>query len=173
MAGLSKEMEKALNDQINAELYSAYLYLSMATYCEDQRLKGFANWMVNQSMEEMIHAKKFFDYIIERGGRVKLAEVKAPPTEWSSAKEVFEQALKHEEYITSRINDLAALADRENDRATLNMLQWFIDEQVEEEASVQDVLDKFELLADHPGGMYILDNDLMGRSAPSQASPGE
>jgi ferritin len=98
---------------------------------------------------------------------VKLAALKAPPTEWKSPRHVFEEALKHEEYITGRINDLAALADQENDRSTQNLLQWFIAEQVEEEASVQDVLDKFDILADHPGGMYLLDRDLMTRGSPS------
>ena len=167
MARLSDVMLRALNDQINAELYSAYLYYSMANYCEDQKLKGFANWMTQQALEEMIHAKKFRDYVYERGGSVKLAAIKAPPTEWESPRQVFEQALKHEEYITGRINDLAALADQENDRSTQNLLQWFIAEQVEEEASVQDVLDKFDILADHPGGMYLLDRDLMTRGSPS------
>lgn len=169
MAKLSNTMEKALNDQINAELYSSYLYFSMATFLEANKLKGAANWMVNQAMEETVHAKKFYDYIFERGGRVKLEMIKGPPTDWTSTKESFEQALKHEEHITSRINDLGVLADHENDRATHNMLLWFINEQVEEEASVQDVLDKFELLADHPGGMYILDQELMGRGASAQS----
>jgi len=169
MAKLSNAMEKALNDQINAELYSSYLYFSMATFLEDNKLKGVANWMANQAIEETVHAKKFYTYIIERGNRVKLDAIKGPPTDWASAKEIFEQALKHEEYITSRINDLATLADQENDRATQNLLQWFINEQVEEEASVQEILDQFELLASHPGGMYILDRDLMGRGAPAQA----
>jgi len=160
---LSENMLEALNAQINAELFSAYLYFAMSAYLQDQKLPGMAAWMFQQGLEELGHAKKFYDYVNERNGRVVLKAVEEPPKEWKDARDVFEEGLKHEVYITKRINDLVALAKEENDYATLNFLQWFVDEQVEEEASFEAVLDKFSLLEKHPGGTYLLDRELSHR----------
>ncbi len=157
---LSKKLEKALNDQLNEELYSAYLYLAMSAYFEAEGLPGMAQWMRAQAKEEVGHAMKFFDYINERNGRVILQAVKNPPAEWKGVKDVFEQALKHEQHISQRIYDLMDLAHKEKDHATHEFLEWFVEEQVEEEKSVQDVLDKIKLVQDSPTGFYLLDQEL-------------
>ncbi len=160
---LSPKMQDALNAQLNAETFSAYLYFSMAAYFESIGLKGFATWMEAQATEELVHAKKFYDFINERGGRVKLAAIEAPQTEWDSPKAAFEGALQHEQYITSRINELAAIAEEEKDRATMIFLQWFVTEQVEEEASVGEVLDKLKLVENAPNGLFMIDRELASR----------
>ncbi len=163
---LSKKLEEALNDQVQAEWYSGYLYLAMSSYFESQNLSGMAAWMNAQFKEELIHAMKFYYYIIERGGRALLKEIKAPPVEWDSPQAAFEAALKHEQYITSRIYKLVELAQEEKDFATLSFLQWYVDEQVEEEASAEENLKKLELLAQAPGGVYMVDKELGARPAP-------
>ncbi len=165
---LSEKMQKALNDQVNAELFSFYLYLSMAAYFEAENLPGFATWMRMQADEEMIHAMKFFDYINERNGRVNLGAIEAPKTEWDSALAAFEEALEHEKYISGRINDLVALAIAENDHATNSFLQWFVDEQVEEEASVDAVVQDLRRVADFPPGIFMMDREL-GTRGPAAA----
>ena len=137
---LSQNMEQALNKQLNAELYSAYLYLSMAAYYYSINLNGFANWMTVQNLEETMHAMKFYNYINERGGRITLAQIDAPPTNWNSPLEVFEETLKHEEKVTGLINNLVDLAIAERDHAANAFLQWFIIEQVEEEASANEII---------------------------------
>ena len=151
-------MLKALNDQFAAEMYSSYLYLSMASDFASKGLGGFANWMRVQSQEENVHAMMFFDFILERGGKVIPDALEKPPSAWDSPSAAFAAALSHEKYITGRINDLADLAIQSKDHATNAFLQWFITEQVEEESSARDVLDKLNIAQ---GGMlYSLDKEL-------------
>jgi len=155
-------MLEALNKQINEELYSSYLYLSMSAWFENIGLKGFANWMKVQAKEELGHAMKFYKYIISRGGRVQLHEIKAPPHEWQSPLHAFEETLKHEKHITECINKLVELAEEEKDRATFNMLQWFVDEQVEEEANDEEIIAKLKMI-EGSNGIFMLDNQLAQR----------
>ncbi len=157
---VNKKIEGALNQQLNAELYSSYLYLSMSAYFQSINLPGFANWMRVQAQEELVHAMKFYDFINERGGRVMLQEVKAPPTEWSSPHDVFENAYKHEQKVTGLINDLVNLAVGERDHATNIFLQWFVTEQVEEEASADEVVQKLKLVGDDNAGLFMLDGEM-------------
>jgi ferritin len=157
-------MQKALNDQLQAEFESAYLYLSMAAYFEDHGLEGMANWMNVQFQEEQTHALKFYRYINERGGRVELQAIAKPKLEWTSALEAFEESLAHEKMISGRINDLAELAIGEKDHATHNMLQWFIAEQVEEEASVDAIVTQLRLVGDGGHGLFMIDREMRGRT---------
>ena len=157
---LSKTVENAMNDQMNFEIYSANIYLSMATYFDSMNLTGFANWMKVQYQEEIFHAMKFYGYINERGGRVLLSGMPEPPTEWKSPIAAFGNALEHERIVTGRINDLVSLAMEEKDHASTNFLQWYVAEQVEEEANVDDVIKKLTLMGDAPGGMFMLDREL-------------
>ena len=157
---LKKKMLKALNDQINAEMYSSYLYLSMEAYFQSVSLKGFAAWMRAQAQEEMMHAMKFYDYVNERGGKVTLEAIAKPETTWTSPLAVFEAVLKHEEHVTSLINDLVDLAIAEKDHATNNFLQWFVSEQVEEEASAGEVVEKLKLIKDNTSGLFMVDAEL-------------
>jgi len=152
-----------LNRQVNAELYSSYLYLSMAAYFESINLKGFANWMKIQAREEVTHAMKFFDYINERGGRVTLDTIKKPPAEWKSPLDVFENTYKHEVNVTKMINSLVDLAIREKDHATYNMLQWFVAEQVEEEASADAIRQQLKFIGKDGRGLLMLDRELSRR----------
>jgi ferritin len=160
---LSKKMQDALNEQINAELYSAYLYLSMAAHFEAVNLKGFANWMRVQNQEETFHGMKFFDYVLSRQGRVELKAIAAPPTKWKSPLAVFEAVYEHEVKVTGLINKLATLAQRENDHATGVLLHWFINEQVEEEANADAIVQKLKLVGDNSGGLFLLDQELAQR----------
>ena len=160
---ISKKMRKAINDQINAELHSAYLYLSMASYFKSLNLDGFAQWMTVQTQEEIAHAMKFFNFVLDRGGKALLAPIAGPDTEWDSPLAAFEAAYKHEQYITSRINDLVTLARQEGDNAAEIMLQWYVTEQVEEEASADGVVQKLRMMAGAPGGMFMLDRELGAR----------
>ena len=157
---LTEKMEKAFNEQINAEMYSGYMYLSMVAYFQDIYLPGFAAWMKAQSQEELFHAMKMYDYVCERGGRVLLAPIAGPPTEWESPLAVMEAVLEHEQKVTGLINDLVDLAISEKDHASNIFLQWFVSEQVEEEDSVSDVLNKVKLMGGTGGGMFMLDRDL-------------
>jgi len=143
---IKEKIQDALNKQINAELYSSYLYLSMSAYFESINLKGCANWMRVQTQEELVHAMKFYDYLIERGGKVILSSIESPPTEWPSPLAIFEQAYQHEQKVTGLINGLVDLAIAEKDHATNNFLQWFVSEQVEEEASADEVAQKIKLM---------------------------
>jgi len=165
----SEHMERALNEQINAEMFSSYLYLSMAAYFESLNLEGFASWMKKQSDEETMHAMKFYDYIHSRGGRVVLTAIGEPQKDWNSPKDAFEAALEHERMITGRINDLVAIADREKDNASHHFLMWFVTEQVEEEESVGNVVAQLELVAGHPGGLFMMDRELAKRSMTAPA----
>jgi ferritin len=164
---LSKTVQDALNGQINAELYSSYLYYSMSAYFEDAGLSGFASWMRAQAIEEMIHANKFFGYINDRGGRVELAAIEAPPIEWDSAHQVVQDTYDHEVKVTGLINGLVDVAKAESDHNTYNFLQWFVEEQVEEEASADDILSKLKLIKDSPSGLFMLDRDLGQRPMPN------
>jgi ferritin len=157
---LSKKVEKALNEQLNAELYSAYLYLSVAAWFESQNLPGCAAWMRVQTREETTHAMKFFGFVNERRGRVALKAVEEPTPEWKSPLAAFEAALKHEQYITGRINDLVNLAAAEKDHATTAFLQWFVNEQVEEEASVDRIVQQLKMADNAPGALLMLDHAL-------------
>jgi ferritin len=157
---LSQNLEKALNEQLNAESFSAYLYLSMSAYFESQNLKGFAAWMSAQANEEYTHAEKFYDFILQRGGRVKLLPLEGPKTDWNSPVEIFEEALEHERYITKRINDLMDLATEEKDHATKIFLQWFVTEQVEEEDNVGSTLEQIKMLSGSENGLFMLDREL-------------
>ncbi|WP_045215096.1 ferritin [Desulfonatronovibrio magnus] len=156
---LTEKMEKNLNKQVNAELYSSYLYLSMSAYFSEINLGGCAHWMRLQAEEELAHGLKIYDYINERGGRPVLGSIDAPPQSWDSPVDVFENVLKHEQKVTSMINELVDLAIKEKDHATNNFLQWFVAEQVEEEASASDVLQKVKLASSDAGGMFFLDQE--------------
>jgi ferritin len=165
---ISKKMQDAVNDQINAELYSSYLYLSMAAYFEEKNLRGMATWMTIQALEEKDHAMKFYNYIVERGGRVKLQAIAEPPFEWKSCLDVFKAALDHERYVTRRINDLTELAMEEKDHASQIFLQWFVTEQVEEEANAEEIINKLEFLSESKHGVYMLDKELGARVYPAE-----
>ena len=157
---LSKNMEKALNGQINAEIYSSYMYLSMSAWFAQSGLAGFANWMNQQAQEEMFHAMKLFDFVNERGGRVLLDAIDKPPTDWKSTTDVIEATLKHEQKVTGLINDLVNQALDERDHATNIFLQWFVSEQVEEEDNVGGVLDKLKLIGKDTSGLFALDQEM-------------
>ncbi len=160
---ISKTMEDAINKQINEEMYSAYLYLSMSAYFESANLKGFANWMYVQYQEEVEHAMKFYDHLKDRGGKLKLYTIEEPPNTWESPLDAFKATLKHEQHITKCINDLVDLAEEEKDRATYNMLQWFIDEQVEEEANDEEIIAQLEMVEGSKHGILMLDRELAKR----------
>jgi len=160
---ISKKMQDALNKQLNAELYSSYLYLSMAAHFESTNMKGFANWMSMQSTEEYDHAMKFYKYIIDVGAKVTLTTIDGPKGKWTSPKQAFEDALAHEKKITKMINELADLAVTEKDHASNIFLQWFVTEQVEEVASVEDIVNKFEMIGDNKSGLFMLDRELASR----------
>lgn len=160
---LKKKIEVALNNQLNNEFYSAYLYLSMAGYFEHMSLAGFSNWMKVQYQEENSHTMKFFKYINERGGKVVLKGVKAPPSSWKSPLNAFEQTLKHEEEVTESINELLDISMKEKDHATTNFLQWYIEEQVEEEANVSNIIAQLKMIKGSNESLYLLDKDLAQR----------
>jgi len=164
---LSKKLEAALNKQINEEFYSSYIYMAMAAYLEDANLDGCAHWMQMQAQEEHLHAMKIFDYMIERGARVELSAVAAPPKEWDSPVAAFEGALEHEKYMTGNINALADLCISEKDHATNNLLQWYVSEQVEEESQVDDILKKLAMMGTDGPGLFLMDRELKSRPAPS------
>ncbi len=157
---INKKVENAFNAQLNEELGSAYLYLSMSAYFDALNLMGFAHWMREQAKEEVSHAMKFFEHINERNGRVILLALKAPKTQWKSPQSAFQEALKHEEYISGCIHRLVELAQKEKDHPAFDFLQWFVDEQVEEEKSVGEVVEKLKLAGDHPAALLFLDSEL-------------
>jgi ferritin len=160
---LSKKMQDALNEQIKEEMASAYIYLSMAAYCESINLPGFAHWMQGQSQEELSHAMKLYEYIHDRGGRVVFQALEQPPAEFDGPIGVFEKTLAHEQYITGRIHNLYGMAAAENDYASLGILQWFVNEQVEEEKTAGDILDMLKVVGDKGQGLIILDRQLASR----------
>jgi len=157
---LTPKMENALNEQINAELYSAYLYVAIAAWFESENLSGCAAWMQAQAQEERGHAMKLFGFIHERRGRVTLKAIAEPPKNWAAPLAAFEDAFKHEQMITGRINDLVNMAAAEKDHATVGFLQWFVKEQVEEEASVDSIVQKLKMAANAPGALLMLDHAL-------------
>ena len=171
---MDEKMQEALNKQLNAEVYSAYLYLSMSAYFQSVNLSGFANWMRVQWQEELAHGLKFYDYVNERGGRVILQAVEAPPSEWDSALAAFQDTYRHEQKVTGMINKLVDLAVEARDHATNNFLQWFVSEQVEEEASADEVLQKLKLVGDDPSGLFMIDQELGRRvfAAPAATAEG-
>jgi len=157
---INKTVEDALNTQINAEMYSSYLYLSMSTSLRDKGLPGMANWMRKQAEEEMEHAMKIYDYVMDSGGRVILSDIEATPDQWDSPLAVFEHVYAHEQKVTVMIHKLVELASGEKDIATHNFLQWFVEEQVEEEEHSSAILDKAKLVGDDGPGLFMLDRDL-------------
>jgi len=157
---MKKKVLDAFNDQINAETFSAYLYWSMAAYFEAENLSGFAAWMKVQAQEEMTHAAKFFDHIVDRGGRVTLKAIKAPETKWDSPLAAFQAAYKHEQYISGRIHKLVDLATAEKDHPAASFLKWFVDEQVEEEATADGIVQKLKLIKGGPGPTFQIDQML-------------
>ena len=157
---LSQKIQDAFNKQLNAELYSSYLYVSMSAYFDSINLKGMANWMRIQAQEEVLHATKFYNFVNERGGRVLLAPIEGPQTEWRSPLEVFEETCRHEAKVTALINELVDLAIKEKDHAANAFLQWFVTEQVEEEASPKEIVDQLKLAGDSPGALFMIDREL-------------
>lgn len=160
---LSKKMEAALNAQINAELWSAYLYLSMSAHFAADGKPGIAHWFKAQFDEEQGHAMKIFEYVVERGGKVELKAIGEVTQSWESPLAAFEDTLKHEQIVTAKINDLVTLAREEKDYATESMLQWFVNEQVEEESTAQGYIDALRMIKDNGFGIYTFDKELRGR----------
>lgn len=161
-------MVKEINKQINAELYSSYLYLAMAAYCAEINLQGAANWYQSQAYEEVTHAMKFYNFLIERGERVMLDAIQKPEKlEWKNLLEVFEHGLSHEKKVTDMINNLVKIARENNDYATEYFLQWYVNEQVEEEANASEYVEKLKLVGDSPQGLFMIDAELAKRPAPN------
>ncbi len=168
---MNQIMLDSLNQQINEEMYSAYLYLSMVSYFNSVNLPGAAHWMMIQYKEELMHAEKIMNFIMERGSNFKLTQIKEPTNYWSSPLDAFKAALNHEKHITSCINQLYEVALREKDYSTVQFLQWFVTEQVEEEANAMQIIDDFERIANDPKGIFMIDRELSQRpSAESEAS---
>ncbi len=160
---IGDKVQDAINQQINEEMFSSYLYWAMAAYFEEQNLDGFAHWMELQAQEETAHAVKFYKHLVERGGRAELKAIAAPQKEWASPLAAFKAALEHERHITACINGLVDLALAEKDHATNQMLQWFVAEQVEEEASADFFVQKLAMAQDAPGGLLMLDRAAAAR----------
>jgi ferritin len=173
---LDPKLESELNKQINEELFSSYLYLSMAAYFEAENLPGFANWMRVQTQEETLHGMMFFDFVNERNGRVLLAKIEGPQTEWKSPLDAFTEAYEHEKHISARIRGLVKQARALDDDATDNFLQWFVAEQVEEENSTYTIVQQLKLIGDDRAGLFLIDRELAARrpapaGAPAGAAP--
>jgi ferritin len=157
---INNKMQEAINDQIQAEFDSAYLYLAMSTYCESQNYKGFAHWLKVQNSEEISHAEKLMDYLKERGGKVVLQAIDAPPVEFGSPLNVFERVLTHEQHVTGHIHKLYEVALAEKDYAAQIFLQWFITEQVEEEASASEIVERLKMIPEKSGALLYIDKEL-------------
>ena len=164
---IGERLNKALNDQIKNELESYYIYLSMAAYFHSNSLDGMGHWMRCQAHEEMIHAMKFFQHLIDRGGKVVLQDVRQLKTDWSSPLEAFQDAFEHEQFITGKINELTTIAREEKDYASEPMLAWFSDEQIEEEASTGKITDELEMVGEDKSGLLMIDRELGQRSYPT------
>lgn len=160
---INERIQDAFNKQINEETFSAYLYWSMSAWFESINLPGFAHWMRCQAQEEMVHAMKFYAHILERGGAVTLTALAAPKTAWASPLDAFQEAYKHEQHITGCINGLVDLATEEKEHAAGPLLQWFVAEQIEEEASADEVTQKLKLVGEAPGGLFLLDQEMAQR----------
>jgi len=164
---ISKKMETALNEQINKEFYSAYLYLAMSAYCNKLNMPGTEHWFRMQYNEEVIHMTKMFDYVMQHGGDAHLMQIDEPPQEFGTVMEAFEASLTHEQFVTQSINELLDVAVEEKDHATQVFLQWFITEQVEEEANVQEIVQRFKMAGDNGGALMMLDDKLLQRLPPT------
>lgn len=165
---LDKKIEKALNEQINKEMYSAYLYMAMSADTTHKGLDGFANWFMVQYQEEMEHAMRIYNYIQEQGGKVILDEIEQPPSSFDDPLDMFKKTLEHEQFITKSIHDLVALARKENDYATEIFLQWFVTEQIEEEANDNEIIDKLKMVGNKGNGLYMVDRELAQRTFQSE-----
>jgi ferritin len=155
---------KALSDQVNAEFYSAYLYLAMSAYADRSGYKGIANWFFIQAQEETAHAVHIYQHILERGASVSFPEIKAPESSYTSIKDAFEKTLAHERLVTGLINKIATLAQEEKDHASYNFIMWYVNEQIEEEATAEEILAKINLTAGHPGLLFSLDAEMGSRT---------
>lgn len=162
---VSKKLETAINEQINAEFWSAYLYLSMSVHFANEGLPGFANWFKVQFQEEQDHAMKLINYLISKGNKVKLKPIEEVDTKWDSLLAAFDDTLEHEKVVTGMINNLVSIARSENDYATENILQWFVSEQVEEEETAQEMIDSLKLIGDNGFGIYTMDKELGDRKS--------
>ena len=160
---ISEKIQKALNDQINAEFYSAYLYLSMAAFFESQNLGGFANWLRVQTQEELAHGMLIYNHLNQRGGKVKLTAIESPPTIWASPLDVFESAYAHEQKVTGLINRLVDVAISESDHASNIFLQWFVTEQVEEELNTSTIAHELKIAGDNTNSLFMIDRELAAR----------
>jgi ferritin len=160
---MDKKLVKAINDQLNFEIYSSYLYFAMSSHLKSMNLNGFANWMDVQAKEEMTHVMKFYNYLHDRGEDVELEAVDKPPKSWKSVQEIFEQAYKHEQLVSSKINKLADMSLAVKDHATNVFLQWFINEQIEEEANALNVVQQVKMFKDSPNGLFMIDRELAQR----------
>lgn len=167
---LNPKIQDAINDQINAELYSSYLYLSMAAYFRSLSLDGMAHWMEIQAQEELGHVMRFFNFVNDRDGRVKLGPVEGPKVEWESPQNAFKDAYDHECKISRRISDLTSLANAESDHTVATFLQWFVNEQIEEEAKAKAIVDKLKLVGDNGVALFMMDAELGQRPAPAAAA---
>ena len=170
---MKPKVEKALNEQIHAEFFSFYLYLSVAAYFTSQHLDGFSHWMRVQAQEEFGHAMKLFDYLNERGGTVQLKALDAPQSEWESPADAVESVLRHEQYISQRINELVNLAEAEQDHATTVVLHWYVNEQVEEEATADTLFHQVKMVENSPHGLLMIDRELAGRTVTSADTAGQ
>jgi ferritin len=170
---VDSKVEQALNEQVHAEFYSFYLYLSVSSYFKTLHLDGFSHWMRIQAQEEFIHAMKLVDYLNERGGNVRLMAIEAPPTTWAGPAVAVEAVLSHERHISQRINNLVDVAIGAKDHATTVLLHWYVNEQVEEEATADTLFHQVQMLKDSPHGMLMLDRELAGRPVPAAAAPAE
>ena len=161
---ISEKLTKALNDQVNAEYYSAYLYLSMSACAEQMGLKGTAHWLFAQTQEEMAHGVNMYQYVLERGGKPSFDAIEAPTSDFSDLKQMFDKVLSHEQEVTKRINAIATLAMQEQDHACYQFIMWYVTEQVEEEASVSEIINKIQMIGDNKGLLLSLDNELGTRT---------
>lgn len=170
---INERISQVLQEQLNKEFYSAYLYLSMSAYFSDKGLLGFANWMRVQAQEEMIHARLIYDFLINRNEKVTLKTIEAPPNYWESPLHVMEESLKHEIHVTESISNIISVAEEVKDRATISYMYWFIDEQVEEEASAKTIVDALKFISDDKTAIYMLDQELAKRTfAEPSTNPG-
>ena len=160
---ISPKMQKALNDQVNAELYSSYLYLAMAAYFQSLNLQGFVNWMKCQALEELYHAMRIYDFIAERGGRARLSAIALPEGDWKSPSAAFQAVYGHEVKVTGLINGLVDLSIKEKDHATNNFLQWYVSEQVEEESAADAIVQKLKLAGNQGQALFMIDQELATR----------
>lgn len=165
MPRISQTIQDALNEQINRELASAYVYLAMSAWADEQNLPGAENWLRIQWEEELTHATKLVDYVAERGGRIKLMAIAEPPDRYTDLLDVFRNVLRHEEEVTSAINELYSLAAAEKDYATQTLLDWYVNEQVEEENQPNEIIGMLERVGDSPSGLLIVDRELASRTA--------